>query len=111
MREFCVIMWYMKTIGVRELRQHASRWLRRVAEGETYEITVRGMPVAGMPVARLSPVVPPGGALERLVDEGLVNRAGEGFDEAFERLGPPIVISSEVPSSSERLTELRRDER
>ncbi|MDE0268645.1 MAG: type II toxin-antitoxin system prevent-host-death family antitoxin [Acidimicrobiaceae bacterium] len=33
----------MKTIGVRELRQHASRWLRRVAEGETYEITVRGL--------------------------------------------------------------------
>ncbi|MDE0268648.1 MAG: type II toxin-antitoxin system prevent-host-death family antitoxin [Acidimicrobiaceae bacterium] len=81
----------MKTIGVRELRQHASRWLRRVAEGETYEITVRGVPVA-----RLSPVVPPGGALEQLIDEGLVNLATEIFDEAFERLGPPIVMSSEV---------------
>lgn len=39
-------MWHMERIGVRELRQHASRWLRRVAEGETYEITVRGVPVA-----------------------------------------------------------------
>ena len=96
----------METIGVRELRQHASQWLRRVAEGETYEITVRGVPVA-----RLSPVAPPGGALERLADEGLASLAAESFEEAFERLGPPIEVASEVPSPSERLAELRRDER
>ena len=97
----------METIGVRELRQQASRWLRRVAEGKTYEITVRGVPVA-----RLSPVAPAGGgALERLADEGLASLATESFDEAFERLGPPIVVSSEMLSPSERLAELRRDER
>ncbi len=33
-------------IGVRELRQHASRYLARVATGETIEVTDRGRPVA-----------------------------------------------------------------
>ena len=36
----------MDTIGVRELRQHASRYLARVANGETLEVTDRGRPVA-----------------------------------------------------------------
>ncbi|HYA44884.1 MAG TPA: type II toxin-antitoxin system prevent-host-death family antitoxin, partial [Acidimicrobiales bacterium] len=33
-------------IGVRELRQHASRYLARVAGGETIQVTDRGRPVA-----------------------------------------------------------------
>jgi prevent-host-death family protein len=36
----------MERIGVRELRQHASRYLARVASGETLEVTDRGRPVA-----------------------------------------------------------------
>ena len=36
----------MESIGVRELRQHASRYLARVATGETIEVTDRGRPVA-----------------------------------------------------------------
>ena len=36
----------MDRIGVRELRQHASRYLARVATGETLEVTDRGRPVA-----------------------------------------------------------------
>ena len=36
----------MERIGVRELRQHASRYLARVATGETIEVTDRGRPVA-----------------------------------------------------------------
>lgn len=95
----------MERIGVRELRQHASRWLRRVAEGETYEITVRGVPVA-----RLSPVAPPGGVLERLAAEGLVTLATEDLHEVMERL-EPIEIPPGEQSLSERLAELRRDER
>ena len=91
---------------MRELRQHASRWLRRVAEGETYEITVRGVPVA-----RLSPVAPPGSVLERLAAEGLVTLATENLDEVMERLGLPIEIPPGEQSPSERLAELRRDER
>jgi prevent-host-death family protein len=41
----------MDRIGVRELRQHASRYLTRVAAGESLEVTDRGRPVA-----RLVPV-------------------------------------------------------
>jgi prevent-host-death family protein len=36
----------MEKIGVRELRQHASRYLERVRRGETLEVTDRGRPVA-----------------------------------------------------------------
>ena len=36
----------MERIGVRELRQHASRYLARVASGESLEVTDRGRPVA-----------------------------------------------------------------
>lgn len=37
---------YMETIGVRELQQHASLALRRVARGETIGVTERGRLVA-----------------------------------------------------------------
>ncbi|MCH9731986.1 MAG: type II toxin-antitoxin system prevent-host-death family antitoxin [Actinomycetia bacterium] len=36
----------MKTVGVRELRQNWSMFLRDVADGETIEITHHGHPVA-----------------------------------------------------------------
>ncbi len=36
----------MERIGVRELRQYASRYLARVQTGETIEVTDRGRPVA-----------------------------------------------------------------
>ena len=90
---------------MRELRQHASRWLRRVAEGETYEITVRGVPVA-----RLSPVPPPADSLERLASEGIITLATEDLDEVMDR-HEPIKVPPGVQSPSERLAELRRDER
>ena len=55
----------MERIGVRELRQHASRYLDRVKSGETVEVTERGQLVALL--------VPPGparGARERLIADG-----------------------------------------
>lgn len=33
-------------VGVRELKQHLSEYLRRVADGETIRVTDRGVPVA-----------------------------------------------------------------
>lgn len=36
----------MERIGLRELRQHASRYIARVAKGETVEVTQRGRLVA-----------------------------------------------------------------
>ena len=91
---------------MRELRQHASRWLRRVAEGETYEITVRGVPVA-----RLSPVERQEDTLERLAREGIITLATEDLDEVMDRLGLPLEIPPGVQPPSERLAELRRHER
>ncbi len=87
---------------MRELRQHASRWLRRVDEGECYEITVRGTVVA-----RLGPPAPPGGALERLASEGLADPPAEDLTAVLDRLGLPL----EGSPVSKRLAELRRDER
>ena len=55
----------MERIGVRELRQHASRYLDRVKSGETVEVTERGQLVA-----LLVPPHPARDARERLVAEG-----------------------------------------
>jgi prevent-host-death family protein len=38
----------MESIGIRELRQNASKYLRRVAAGESFTITDRGEPVANL---------------------------------------------------------------
>ena len=67
----------MERIGIRELRQHASRHLKRVARGETIEITDRGRPVA-----RLVPVT--GDTWADLVASGVVREAevaGDVLDE------------------------------
>jgi len=55
----------MQRIGVRELRQHASRYLERVKSGETVEVTERGRLIAL--------IVPPDAARdarERLIADG-----------------------------------------
>lgn len=58
----------MDRIGVRELRRDASAVLRRVAAGETIQITDRGRPVA-----LLVRAMPDG--LTRLEEEGLLRPA------------------------------------
>ena len=55
----------MVRIGVRELRQHASRYLSRVKAGETVEVTERGQLVA-----LLVPPDPATTSRERLVASG-----------------------------------------
>lgn len=91
----------MVQVGVRELRQTASELLRRVAQGETFEITDRGRPVAV-----LSPV-PEGSPLERLRATGLVEPATEDVDDLPEPL--PLPAGAEAPSAA--LARLRQDER
>lgn len=96
-------MSHMERIGIRELRQHASRWVRRAAAGESFEVTDRGRPVA-----RLEPLPSPslqGVAL--LEAEGGISDA-EGDLLA---LGPRIVPPPGMPLPSEILAELRADER
>jgi prevent-host-death family protein len=56
----------MRSIGVRQLRQHASEYLRRVEAGGSVEITARGRPVALLvPLRGTRP-------LDRLVRRGRV---------------------------------------
>jgi prevent-host-death family protein len=55
----------VETIGVRELRQNASVYLRRVQAGETIEITDRGVAIA-----ILAPVPRPLTKLDQLIAEG-----------------------------------------
>jgi len=52
-------------VGVRELRQNLSVYLRRVLEGERLEVTERGRPVA-----MLIPLSPAANPVERLVAMG-----------------------------------------
>jgi prevent-host-death family protein len=79
----------------------ASELLRRVAQGETFEITDRGRPVAV-----LSPV-PEGSPLERLRATGSVEPATEEVDDLPEPL--PLPPGAETPSAA--LARLRQDER
>ena len=51
-------------LGVRELRQHLSRYLARVKEGESFTVTERGREVA-----HLAPSGPPDSPLGRLIAE------------------------------------------
>ena len=91
----------MKRIGIRELRQNASVWIREAQHGETIEITDRGRPVA-----RLVPV-PSGDVLERLIAEGRIRpAAGDLLD-----LGPPLPLQPGMPTRSEVLEQMRADER
>jgi prevent-host-death family protein len=91
----------MRYIGIRELRQQASRYLRDVERGETIEVTDRGRPVA-----RLVPV-PRGAGLESLAESGRLSRA---VGDALE-LGEPLSPARGVPLPSETLADLRADER
>lgn len=59
----------MVEAGIRDLRDHLSRYLERVQSGEELTVTDRGRPVARLvPLARLSP-------FERLVADGVIERA------------------------------------
>lgn len=48
-------MCYMERIGLRELRQNASRYIARVAQGESVEVTQRGRLVARIVPAGADP--------------------------------------------------------
>jgi prevent-host-death family protein len=58
-----------RTVGIAELRQNLSRYLRRVENGERLLVTDRNRPVA-----ELGPPPIIGAALDRLIAEGRVVR-------------------------------------
>jgi prevent-host-death family protein len=55
-------------VGVRDLRAELRRWLEAAASGAEVVVTERGRPVA-----RIVPIEPAEGALERLHREGLLS--------------------------------------
>jgi prevent-host-death family protein len=91
----------MTRIGIRELRQKASEYLRRVEGGETIEVTDRGRPVA-----LLTPI-PDAPPLERLRAAGDVDGASGSMDDLPEPL--PLAPGQEAPSVI--LARMRADER
>lgn len=83
--EQCATMCYMRyaagEVGVRELRQNLSVYLKRVKEGATLEVKERGHRVAV-----LAPVGARSSALDRLIAAGRATPArGDLLD-----LGPPV---------------------
>jgi prevent-host-death family protein len=91
------------SIGIRELRQHASRYLRLVEErGEPIQITDRGRPVA-----LLTPMPATQSRVEQLRARGRIRR-GQG---SWRDLGPPLEPTPGVPLPSQVLAEMREHER
>jgi prevent-host-death family protein len=89
------------SIGIRELRQNASRYLRLVEErGEPIQITDRGRPVA-----LLTPVPKTASRYEQLVASGRIRRGRGG------PLPPPVPAKPGEKPLSEILEEMRADER
>ena len=89
-------MYMSKIVGVAELRQNLSRYLRRVEQGERLLVTDRNRPVA-----ELGPPAASGAALDRLVSEGRVSRPT--------RLGlpEPLKLNGDAGALSRALHEVR----
>lgn len=80
----------MATVGIAELRQNLSEYLRRVERGERLVVTDRNRPVA-----ELGPPPTTGEALDRLIAEGRVSRPlRRGLPEPFELDGDARVLSA-----------------
>jgi len=89
-------------VGVRELRQNLSVYLRRIEAGETLEVTEHGHPVA-----RLTPLPPQRmSVLDRLIAEG---KAFPGKGGNLADLGPPPDIGP-GPTLSEILQQMRDED-
>jgi prevent-host-death family protein len=90
----------MDRVGVRELRQNLSVYLRRVRRGETLEVTERGEPVA-----LLQPLRDPNDPFVRLEERGIELHRGAGN---LADLPPPATVDLNGPLG-DVLEELRED--
>lgn len=88
----------MDTVSVRELRQHLSRYLRRVENGERLVVTERRRPVA-----MLGPLPENEDVLDYLIAIGEATPATSDLLD----LPPPVRVNG--PSSEEILEDLRAD--
>lgn len=82
-------MYMSESVGVAELRQNLSVYLRRVSRGERLVVTDRNRPVA-----ELGPAPTTGPALDRLIAEGRVSRPMRpGLPEPMKSAGDPRALS------------------
>lgn len=89
---------YMTSVGVAELRQHLSKYLRLVGQGERLVVTDRNRAVA-----ELGPPPSTGEALDRLIAEGRVSRpVRAGLPE-------PLDLAGDAQALSRALDEIRGD--
>ena len=82
-------MYMDRTVGIAELRQNLSTYLRRVEKGERLLVTDRNRPVA-----ELGPPPSTGAALDHLIAEGKVSRPiRRGLPPALSMDGDPHSLS------------------
>ena len=94
----------MTTIGIRELRQNASKYIAMVKNGECVEITDRGRPVA-----HLTPIPDvPEDMVDRLFARGVIGPPPPGRGRFTPK---PRPAEPGQPLLSEILAEMRADER
>lgn len=89
-------MYMSREVGVAELRQNLSRYLRRVAQGERLVVTDRNRPVA-----ELGPPPSTGAALDRLIAASKVARPTR------RGLPPPLRMAGDPHALSRALDEIR----
>ena len=93
-------MTHMELVGVREMRQYLSRYVRRAKSGESFVITDRGQAVA-----QLTPAPGRASAIDRLVAE---RGARRGQGDLLDVL-PELPGRIPGPPSAELLDELRSE--
>ena len=94
-----------ESIGIRELRQHASRYVAMARQGKRIPVTDRGELVA-----YLVPAQEPTTTFQRMVAAGQVQLAKGSFAEALATLEPLAARPGEK-TLSETLQEMRDEER
>jgi prevent-host-death family protein len=90
----------MERIGIRELRQHASRYIEKAERGEAIEVTNRGRLVA-----RILPATEELTGLAKLQAEGSVRPAKRNHRE----LPPPLPLPRGARPLSEIVDEMREE--
>jgi antitoxin (DNA-binding transcriptional repressor) of toxin-antitoxin stability system len=93
-------MTHMERVGIREMRQHLSRYAKRAGAGESFLITDRGSEIA-----QLTPAPGRSSAIDRLVAERGARRSQGSLLDVLEELPAPIP----GPDSGEVLDELRAE--
>ncbi|MDQ3629812.1 MAG: type II toxin-antitoxin system prevent-host-death family antitoxin [Actinomycetota bacterium] len=90
----------MEHVGIREMRQHLSRYAKRARDGESFVITDRGEQVA-----QLGPATDRASVIDRLVADRGATRAKGDLLARLEHLDRPL----EGPPTQEVLDEQRVD--